>query len=59
MTCSPLLALEDLKVLIRENISKLCPPEQVHSTYKTIQLFLAPRESGTTGLYLLVGLHVA
>jgi hypothetical protein len=59
MTRSPLSAPEDFKVLIREGIFKLCPPELVPSSYEALPFFLAPREPGTTGLYLLVGLHVA
>ena len=26
MTCAPLTVLEDLKVLLKEGLSKLCPP---------------------------------
>jgi hypothetical protein len=60
MSCSPLSAPEDLKVLIREGISKLCPPELIHSSYyEALRFFLAPGESVTTGLYLLVGLQLA
>ena len=59
MTCTPLSPPEDLKVLIREGISKLCTPDLAHSSYVALRFFLSPRESGTTGFYLLVGLHVA
>jgi hypothetical protein len=59
MTCTPLFAPEDLKVLIREGISKFCPPDLVQSSYQALRFFLSPRESGTTGLHLLAGLNVA
>jgi hypothetical protein len=36
MTCSPLSAPEDLKVLIREGISKVCPPELVPASYEEL-----------------------
>jgi hypothetical protein len=57
MTCSPLSAPEDLKVLLKEGISKLCIPDQVHTAYEALRFFAAPREPGTTGLHLLVGIH--
>jgi hypothetical protein len=58
MTCSPLSAPEDLKVLIREGISKLSPPDLIQSPYEALRFFLIPRGTSTTGLYLLVGLQV-
>jgi hypothetical protein len=36
MACSPLSAPEDLKVLIWEGISKLCPPELVQFSYEAL-----------------------
>ena len=59
MNCAPLSTPEDLKVLIREGISKLCPPGLVPSTYNDIKLCLAPREPGTNGHHLMVGLQTA
>ena len=59
MTCTPPSAPEDLKVLIREGISKLCPPDLILTFYEALRFFLSLGESGTTGLHLLVGLHGA
>jgi hypothetical protein len=59
MTCAPLSTREDLKVLIREGIAKLCPLGLASSTYGDIWLCLAPSETGTNGHYLLVGLMTA
>ena len=59
MTCSTLAYLEDLKIFIREGISKLCPPGIVAREYDFIQLVLSPGELGTQGRYLLVGLFSA
>ena len=59
MTCTPLAAPEDLKVLIREGIAKLCPTELVKSSYETLRFFLSPGDQGTQGLHLLVGLLVS
>jgi len=59
MTCTPLSATEDLKVLIREGISKLGPPDLVQPSYEAFRFFMSTREPGTTGLRLLVGLQVA
>ena len=59
MTCTPLSAPEDLKVLIREGVSKLCPPDLVQPSFEALRFFLSPGESGTTALHLLLGLHVA
>jgi hypothetical protein len=42
MTYSPLSVPEDLKVLILEGISKLCPPDLVQSSYEALRFFLAP-----------------
>jgi hypothetical protein len=58
MTCTPLSALEDLKVLIREGICKLCPTELVKPSYESLRFFLSPGDPGTHGLHLLVGLQV-
>jgi hypothetical protein len=59
MTCSPISAPEDLKVLIKEDIAKLCGPDKVHTAYEALRFFAAPGEPSITGLYLLVGLHTA
>ncbi len=59
MTCTPLSAPEDLKVLIREGISKLCPTELVKPSYESLRFFLSPGDPGTQGLHLLVGLQVS
>ena len=56
MTCTPLSAPKDLKVLIREGISKLCPPDLVQPSYEALRFFLSLGEPGTTGHHLLVGL---
>ncbi len=56
MTCSPLSAPEDLKVLLKEGISKLCIPDQVQTAYEALRFFAAPGEPGTMGLHLLLGL---
>ena len=58
MTCTPLSAPEDLKVLIREGISKLCPSDHVKTSYEALLFFLSPGDPGTQGLHLLVGLHI-
>ena len=59
MTCTPLAAPEDLKVLIREGIAKLCPTELVKPSYETLRFFLSPGDQGIQGLHLLVGLLVS
>jgi hypothetical protein len=57
MICAPLSKSEDLKVLIQEGIAKLYHPGLVPSTYDDIKFCLTPREPGTNGHYLLVGLQ--
>ena len=56
ITCAPLTSPEDLKVVINEGISKICPLGNVFGEYDSIQLCLVPCESGTRGHYLVVGL---
>ena len=56
MTCFTLTYHEDLKILIREGIAKLCPPGIVAREYDSLQSVLSPGELGTQGCYLLVGL---
>ncbi len=56
MTCSTLIHPEDLKILIREGIAKLCPPGIVAREYNALQFVLSLGELGTHGSYLLVGL---
>ncbi len=58
MTCNPLSSPEDLKVLIREGITKLCPPDLVKPSYEALRFFLSPGDPGSQGLHLLVGLQV-
>ena len=59
MTCTPLTVPEDLKVLIREGISKICPLGNVPIEYEGLRFCLAPRELGTHGHCLLVGLSTS
>jgi hypothetical protein len=58
MTCSPLISPEDLKVLIREGISKICPLANVPREYEALHFCMAPGEPSTQGRYLLVGLSM-
>ncbi len=57
ITCSPLSALKDLKVPIKEGVAKLCTLDQVHASYESLRFFAAPGEPSTTGLFLLVGVQ--
>lgn len=59
MTCSPLSTPEDLKVLIKEGISRLCTSDQVQASYEALRFFAAPGDPGTTGLHLLIGLQTS
>jgi hypothetical protein len=61
MTCSPLTVPEDLKVLIREGISKIClpPPGNVPMEFEGLRFCLALGEPGTHGHYLLVSLSTS
>ena len=56
MTNTPLAHPEDLKLLLREGIEKLCPPGIVAREYNALQFATATGELGTQGRYLLVGL---
>ncbi len=56
MTCSPLTFPEDLKLLLREGMAKLCPIGIVPREYEALQFCLSLGEPGTTGHYLLVGI---
>jgi hypothetical protein len=56
MTSAPLTVLEDLKILLKKGLSKLCPPWIVSREYEALQFCLSPGETGTHGHYLLVGL---
>ncbi len=56
ITCAPLTFHEDLELLLKEGLAKLCPIGIVPREYETLQLCLSPGESGTQGHYLLVGL---
>jgi len=57
MTCAPLTAAQDMKVLITEGIAKLCPPDLVPAAYGALKFCSAPGEPGTHCHYLLVGLQ--
>ena len=56
MTCVPLAQPEDLKLLFRKGIVKLCPPGIVTIEYNSLQFVTAKGEPGTKGSYVLVGL---
>jgi len=56
MTTFLLAHPEDLKLLLREGIEKLCPPGIVTREYNSLQFATAKGETGTQGRYLLVGL---
>ena len=55
MTCSPLSTPEDLKVLIKEGISRLCTSDQVQASHEALHFFAAPGDPGTSSLHLLIG----
>ena len=59
MPCSPLTDPEDLKVLIREKITKICPPGNVLREYEALRFCLVSGEPGTQGHYLMVGLSTS
>ena len=56
MTCAPLTAPEDLKVLIREEISKICPAGHRLSRIRGAPALPSPGGTWPHGQYLLVGL---
>ena len=56
MTCAPLIFPEDLKLLLKEGMAKLCPIGIVPREYEALQLCLSPGEPTTPGHYLLVGM---
>ena len=56
MTSFPLAQPEDLKLLLREGIEKLCPPGIVTREYNSLQFVTEKGETGTQGRYLMVGL---
>ena len=56
MTSATPTVIEDLKVLLKKGLAKLCPPRIVPREYEVLQFCLSSRESGTQGHYLLVGL---
>jgi len=58
MTCAPLTAPEDLKVLIKEGLIKICKPALVPEEYEALQIRLVPGEAGTHGDYLVVGMSM-
>ncbi len=47
MTCAPLTFPEDLKLLLKEGLAKLCPPSIVQREYEALQFCLSPGEPGT------------
>ncbi len=56
MTCAPLTFPEDMKLLLKEGLAKLCPIGIVPREYEVLQFCLSPGEPGTQGHYLMVGL---
>jgi len=56
MNCAPLAFPEDLKLLLKDGMAKLCPIGIVPREYEALQFCLSPGEPGTPGNYLLVGL---
>ena len=56
MTCAPLTVPEDLKLLLKEGLAKLCPIGIVPREYEALQSCISPGEPGTPRHYLLVGL---
>jgi hypothetical protein len=56
ITCAPLTFPEDLKLLLKEGLAKLCPIGIVPREYEELQFCLSPGEPGTQGHYLLVGM---
>ena len=56
MTCAPLIFLEDLKILLKEGMMKLCPIGIVPREYEALEFCLSLGEPGTPWHYLLVGL---
>ena len=55
MTCAPLIFPEDLKLLLKEGLSKLCPPGIVPREYEASQFCLSPGEPVAHGHSLLLG----
>ena len=58
MTCALLTAPKDLKVLIREEISKIRSPGNVSRKYGSLQFRQAPGKPITQGYFILVGLSI-
>jgi len=57
MTSAPLIFPEDLKLILKEGMAKLCPIGIiVPREYEALLFCLSPREHGTPGHYLLVGM---
>ena len=54
--CAPLTFLEDLKLLLKEGLAKLCPIGIAPWEYEALQFCLSPGEPGAQGHYLLVGM---
>ena len=54
VTCAPLTFPEDLKLLLKEGLAKLCPPKSVPRKYEALHFCLSHGEPGTKGHYLLV-----
>jgi hypothetical protein len=55
MTCISLPNPEDLKVLVKEAIYVVPPPEEADSEYAALRLCVVPGEQGSHGSYLLLG----
>jgi hypothetical protein len=49
---------EDLKVLIKEGLVKICPPTLVPKEYEALQFGLVPGQPGTHSDYLAVGMFM-
>ena len=58
MTSAPMSAPEDLKVLIKEALIKICPPALVPKEYEALQFRLVSGEANTHGDYLALGLSM-
>ena len=56
MACITLSNPEDMKLLLRDAIKVITPPELEEDEYASLEFCLAPREPGTPGVYLLLGL---
>ena len=58
MTCAPMSVSEDLKVLIKKALIKICPPALVPKECEALQFRLVSGETNTHGGYLALGLSM-